>query len=215
MTSVAVLFRGISYSRPHQHCRPWGIDWRLAYPSQVKYLLEPLGKLYGRVDVYLTTYRHQYDVELYRDYNPVATCGNDAVHGTQKSTALHGLTYIDLNPLKYQTVVVTRFDMELLCDVTRLPWKDDCINFLWRETEHGWEDSNRVADCLHWLSGDLLSAFITGIKRSSSEYCLHEIWQPLLNDVPRDRLNYIIDDFGWSNPWDYPNGIYTFRRVHE
>lgn len=208
---VALLMRGHANREPHK-LRPWGVDWRRCFDSQYKYLIEPLTKLWGEIDTFLSTYDDPNlgSVEwTYRSFRPIV----NPPDSTQKRTALAGLNSVFEN--FYDYIVVCRFDLELKVNLLQHPnFNPHKVNFLWREwKKETWEDHRRVADAIHIIPGRFLQGFRNGIEDTPSENCLHLIYRPVAGFLGEKNLNILYDGFLDSNSDVQENPVYTMIRV--
>lgn len=208
---VAVLMRGYSYREPGG-IRPWGVDWRKTIKSHQRLLIDALRERYKRTDVYLVTYDSPYLGAVARDYNAISVTVVDKTN-SQLDTTVEGLRSI---PFGYDTVIVIRFDLELL--LSPLTWgsgpKYDCVNFMFREWEEAlWEDHRRVCDTIHILPGELLSKFTEGIENTTYErHWLHGIYLPV-EEATSGQVHVMCDEYLCSNTDAKVNPLFHLVRV--
>lgn len=212
---AAILFRGHAH-RPPGVGREWGVDWRLCLASHRRHLIEPLERLCGGVQVFLSTYPSDYRPQFRDDYRAVHVRTNPEP-GTQRATVLAGLDDVREWHLarRYDLVAVCRFDLDLLAPVPAHPGFDPHkVTFLWREwNAESWAHHRRVPDALFFVPGDCLAGFRDGVAATPSETCLHLVHDPVAARVGADRVAVLVrDGYTDSNTDVMPNPFYRMVR---
>lgn len=212
MARAALVLRGHHYraATPERH----GIDWRLAGAARARFLTEPLGRLCGGVDVYLTTYDSPLLSRCAADLGAVSVevCpeAND-----QRKTCAAALRAVADCGREYDLVAVTRFDYEPL--LNPLCWgnvRPECVNFLFREWDEAqWTSHKSVCDTLFLLP----QALAAGLARAVDEititpHWVHAVYLPAERNC-RGMLNVQDDEYYCSNTSYAPNPVFNLVRV--
>jgi hypothetical protein len=218
---AAVVFRGHAERGRNEPGggNAHGIDWRRCLASQSSFVVGPLAADFGCVDVFCCFYdRPALNESVLADYAPVAWALADP-DADQARTYLRAVGLAAARQvaggLRYDLVVVTRFDLEFLATPWRLPgYAPGKVNFLWREWHaEAWEHHRRTPDAVHMVPGDLLPGFVQGVAASGSDRCLHRIYWPVAAAVGEGNLNVMSEEYVNSNTDHQPNPVYRMVRT--
>lgn len=216
---VALLLRGITYKERYIHHtgRILKIDYRVNLDKIKEQIIEPLKSKYD-VDVFLVTYKNSLEEEdIIKDFDCVGADFLPQEGQTQTDNLLAGLRLIyrkgedRYNPVKYDFIVITRFDIDLLMNIDDINYNEDKFNFIWSEQTC----DGQVGDCMFFLNGEFLLAFINAVNMySKTSYIrsLHFIKPYIERYIDKQNINIIFDGF-WDSNTDYrENPLYKIIR---
>lgn len=218
---VALLLRGITYKDIYIHHtgKILKIDYREYMDKINSQIIEPLRAKYD-VDLFLVTYKSNLDqIEILKDFEPyVDTYFMDEIGPTQTDCLLTGLRMIYRHledkkfiQTKYDLIIVSRMDLDLLMNINDIEYNGNKFNFLWNEiTKDG-----QVADCMYFLNPSFLLPFISALNAyTKTKYCrsLHFIRPYIERYIDKKDINIIFTDYWDSNTDFRPNPLYKIIR---
>lgn len=200
---IALLLRGLIHSDRYVHHTGvvFDVDYRNNRENVQKKIIERCNEL-GSVDVFISSYDCKLKQQCIDDYKPKAHVFLPV--GTQSDCMLAGLELI--RPEDYDFVIVTRFDIDLRCDLLGMEIDYDRFNILWREQTQ----DHRVGDCIHMFQSRFLGAFMKAVRDCPIKTCLHHIMPHF--SIESDETNILFPDFYDSNSDKTENPAYRIVR---
>jgi hypothetical protein len=199
---IAVLLRGRSDA--------------LAVESIESRLLVPLRHEGHAVDLYMCTYDDSPNLQRLSDRFPESEMLLlPSAGSSQAATALAGLAAVAESGRRYDTILVTRFDVEL-----KLPWpewpsmfEEDKLCFLW------WEKARRssayVSDVFLAFPGDMLDIVRDAVSKTSEKNTkhMHGLYEALAPDVRASRTRVLYPEVRRDSNTDLEqNPFYAITR---
>lgn len=217
---VALLLRGLTYKEQYIHHtgRILKIDYRVNLDKIKSQIIEPLKNKYD-LDIFLVSYKNSLDeADIMKDFDCINADFLPEEGQTQTDNLLAGLRLIyrkgedRYNPQKYDFIVITRFDINLLMNIDDINYDEDKFNFIWSEqTQDG-----QIGDCMFFLNGEYLLPFINALNMySKTTYIksIHFIKPYIERYISKQNINIIFDDF-WDSNTDYrSNPLYKIIRL--
>lgn len=214
---VLIILRGISHDDKYSH----GHNYKLTHENFFQRMVQPLRAQGDEVDVALSTYRTASAPKMEEVYRPVFThMFDDSWKRHRKIDCVaEGLKLACVEaPNKYDFVIIMRFDLLLLQDITDLDIDYNKINFLWRECDSKhvgpsmWKNHKRTCDAIYMFGGRYLKAVADGFGKmktaKKTENNCHRILNYIKCDVEKD-VHFVIDGFYDSDPKRMKNPVYT------
>jgi hypothetical protein len=200
---VAVLLRGMIHSDRYVHHTGvvLNVDYRKNLDNIRTKLIDRVKEI-GHIDMFLSSYECCLKDQCIQDYAPKAHVFIE--RGTQADCMLAGLRLI--RPEEYDFVIVTRFDIDLKCDLVALDIDYEKFNVLWREQTM----DHRVGDCIHMFNSRFLSALIEALDDCPIKNCLHHIMPHLA--VRSEETNLLFIEVYDSNSDKVDNPVYRIMR---
>ncbi len=219
MKKVALLFKGVTYRERYIHHtgRILKVDYRDHLERVRSQIIEPLKNRYD-VDIFLVSYKNELDEsEIKKDFDCIDADFLHTEGQTQTDNLLAGLRLIYRksedrhNPVKYDFIVIARFDIDLLMNLEEINYNEDKFNFLWHEITR----DGQVGDCMYFLHGEFLLPFINAVNMySKTKYTrsLHFIKPYLERYIDKSNIHMIFNDC-WDSNTDYrSNPLYKIIR---
>lgn len=205
MSKIAVLLRGYMYKNTYKH---WTNKYyTIDYISNFKNIKEQILSN-NEIDLYIVTYKNsKYDIDHINNvFNPkdILLLDNDNNKYKQMDCLEKGLKMIKDKNIKYNYLLITRFDLSFKKNIYQLEYDFEKINFIWNEIN----EPTRVGDCLHFLNYNLLDIFIEAVEKCNYRVCCHY----LSEFIDKNYVNIIFKDNQWSNSDDIENPLYVIIR---
>lgn len=203
---IAILIRGFHQlnKRVSRHDRhktsPDNFDYRECFFSFIKMIFEPLIQEGHQVDIYVVTYHSEIDESLkfIPHLKNILFMNRDS---NQPITFMKGLESI---PNKYDTYIVTRYDLWYKQDIRR--WLPKCSSTVpnlfvpWREYQKQWNKDNRIGDVIYVMNTEAKIIFCQAIKEHPKPCAdtLHTIHNRLVDKGC--IISFLTTGFFDSNP---------------
>ncbi len=197
---VAVFFKGISYTDGYIHWsgKNYKVDFRNNIENVIKMIINPYKD--GIVDTYYVTYDNEYLHLLKYKLEPKKTKiipKNKIVLKSRTYVLEQILDCLNLisDQDQYDLLVITRFDINCLFEITKLQYDINKINFLCKANGENKEITYND-DTLIILSGKYLTTFKNAIKQLIYSNALlghHLLYEKLTKDFRLD-INFIYNE---------------------
>lgn len=196
---IAVLLRGYLYKEIYK--KIYHIDYELNFDGINDQILSN-----KNIDLYIVSYiNNKYSEEyLINKFNPIKIILLKEEY-QQLDLIKIGLQMIKNNNIKYNNVLITRFDLYFKLDIYNLNYDYNKINFIWKEIN----DNNQVGDCLHFINYNLIDLFIDAIDKCEYKACGHHLNKYLDNNY----IHIIFNNPQWSNSDHIDNILYVIKRT--
>lgn len=157
----------------------------------------------NEVNLYLTTYQHDYVSKLSEFYRPTKFQLLNYNYSSMQNTYAKGLEQLRGENLDF--VISTRFDIIFHNNIKELKLDYDKMNILFEEK--GWKHKNYTCDCFYAFSFHLLEEFITSVYElpSIDGNGLHGAFNHFRNKVGEENTKILDPNpaLGRNNPYYY------------
>ena len=162
---VAILLRGITFELEHTTSEgvKQSVDWRLTRENLSKQVI----KQYPDADIYLASYRSKQESELVDYFEPSAYIFHRLSPGGvgELDCLLSGLSLIEKSCIKYDLILISRFDLHFYEPILTINFDYSKVNFLYREfNEASFTMQGKCANAVWCLPLRHLSNFITACQ---------------------------------------------------
>ena len=169
-----------------------------------------------QITVYFATYDHKHQQELTEAFEPYLHkhifLNGDFSKGNQRDMAVLAMNLIAENVQDYDVIILTRFDLQYLKNLSDMNIDFTKINLLWRETQNMWKAHQRVSDIFHIFPSRLFKPFLNSVWKLRDKSNLHKLYGELIkNGVAQEDIHFIEDGFYDSCP-KFKNPLVTIIR---
>ena len=196
---IGLLMAGISFGYKSDR------DFRHCFPNISKNLITPL-KENHEVEIYFTTYQHEYIKELNELFEPVEVKILPYEGNTQLTTRRENFLQADKEHLDF--FIMSRFDLHFNYTLNNFNLDFNKFNIVSREGNGFWEREKFIGDVLFaWprslQSGvrktfeDLMSVSKTGDWRHEGKHN-HNFYTVLSPNVGQENIHFMFDNFQLS-----------------
>ena len=215
---VCILLRGIHYDS--NYCNKnfpkyIGQDFRKMKSNFYDKVYNPLKNIYGEVDIITSTYDSKLYNEMINTFNPIneiklpfSKFRNRLIYDGLKSI---------INPLKYDFILIYRFDIEMKTSITNLKIDYSKINIPFKDLENKkglWHKHHRICDAFFIIPSFLLKPVIKTFKDKYDHPKTHQYTYEYLcahlGNGYKD-IHFIIDEELYCNNDIESNPIYKNR----
>lgn len=189
----AICYRGISYKENYFNepgLNPYNVDFCECLPSNKKYLIDPLKKKGDQVDIFFNTYDSIKLNDYVKELNPVDVNLKQFNPSIQKYNFSHVTQividsleqikkYQNENNVKYDYIILTRFDIVLLNDFSKIFLPENAISV-----------PTTNDDCFIVISGNLLEDSISIYKQNQHNCITHHMVYKFLENKIRYHVMY-------------------------
>lgn len=153
---IALALRGVSYQEDYYHrynLPRFTVDYKDVLPAFKENVLHALERMGHQVDIFINTYHSKFSDDVVNDYKPVGClwkeyreiASEDYIRIGEPMLIDHHLECFDLitkyedeHNFKYDTVIVTRFDLFYYVSLEHAQLDFTCFNFpFWHIADHG------------------------------------------------------------------------------
>jgi hypothetical protein len=194
---IGILLTGVSYGYNVGHEKA-DRDWNLTKDNLKTNLIDCF-KDTDEVSVYLTTYKHSTNQEVFDFYQPKKMLLLDYEGSRQRPTYAEGLKNVLNEDLDF--IITTRFDIHFNDKVSNYNFDRSKINFLFRDIEPWWSQRGCTGDCLHAFPKKYLQDVINTIEFSErvDAHGMHEIYKFLVQIHGPDVAHFVHEGQHSSN----------------
>ena len=201
---IALLIRGIVSLENYIHHtgKVYNLNYKNNLQNIKEKIIEPLA--IHQVDLYISTQTSKNNENVLNDFKPFKHIflPKDT---NQNQNLLAGLEIIEEN---YDFVIITRFDIHLKQEITKLDFDCKKFNILWNEQTK----DHRISDCLHFFNYEFIHYFKKALIDCPHKKCIHHIKPYLLKYMQNEDIRILYDSYYDSNSDKMDNPVYKIQR---
>lgn len=210
---IAILFNGISFCLDK-------MDFRNNIDNIVKNLIEPLKNTGNIIDIYYTTYTHDFIHLLEHTLEPISKCilPFNRMHNTNNSRVLElYLSTLNLIHNDYDYIIMTKFDINLNKSILEIDFNKEKINFLCKDNSFNKNEKNIIYndDTFITVPRRYIQLFINVVKnliQSNKLSCQNLLYDSLFKLGIKNEINFIYNET--HNTTEYRPWILFNREIN-
>jgi len=179
-----------------------GVNYKKALDNIRKNIIEPL-KSQHEVDIYLVTYENPKLTELATDFGACSVNFFNMAQNNQTSLVIKGLEIIRDTNVRYDVIIITRFDVELKENINNMSIEWCKFNFTFRETASLWQVQRRIGDTFTIFPWNHLGTMLSSLYNNRQPEHMHLIYDYIVNEIEAHNIHFMHDecfDSAQNNP---------------
>ena len=187
---LGIVLSGASYGKKIGN-NQFDRDWNLSKNNIKSNLIDCFPN--DEVSVYIVTYTDPSNKQLIDFYNPKKALFLPYEGSHQRTTYKAGLQVALTDDLDF--VISTRFDIKFNDFVSNYNFDFNKVNFLFKDMEPHWTNTQYVGDCLHGIPKKYSEQFIQAldIEHQSNGWFMHGLYNRMSSMIGESELHFLLD----------------------